>query len=197
MSRYRLRCSYATDSLSGYPRAWTELLSTGIENGEDEGSLVCTIVKSSDREHVVTLTMMVSGKEHSICAGILRAYRMIDTSEYPTTHSFICFAQDEDVPPYILQVVQDASDAGSRPIVEMIKRLLTSISKKTDSSPQQKLSEDESENGSVDEDDSESMYDGHYDDDDFDHFGLLPAHDARDVDMSTLQRSVDLHCNAT
>ncbi|GJE90635.1 hypothetical protein PsYK624_067790 [Phanerochaete sordida] len=146
-----------------------------IESGEDEGSIVCEIVKSLSGLHVLTLNMVVP-----------------DTSDYPTQHSFICFAQDETVPPPLLEVLQDASDFGSRSIRDMLSKLLTSISKRLVTkarplSPDPDLS-DGSDAADLDASDDGSVDEGHfYDDDDYNQYGLASVKTSVEFDMKALQ----------
>ncbi|EKM50995.1 uncharacterized protein PHACADRAFT_151428 [Phanerochaete carnosa HHB-10118-sp] len=140
-----------------------------IETGEDEGSILCEVVKSVGGQHVLTLNMVVP-----------------DTSEYPNDHSFICFAQDQNVPPPLLEVLQDASDLGSRSIQDMLSKILASLSKKLvpnvgSSSPEGDLTDgsDVADDDSVDE--------GHFEDDDFNQYGLAAIKAGSDFDASVLQ----------
>jgi ubiquitin-conjugating enzyme E2 Q len=103
-----------------------------------------------------------------------------DTSEYPDTHNFICFAQDEDIPQYILDAIQGVSDAGPRSILNMFVKLLTSISKRGDTS-------DESNDEAMDDHDDESV-DGVEFDDDFGDFGIIAAAPTDSINMDVLQR---------
>lgn len=146
-----------------------------VESGEDEGSILCEIVKAVSGQHILTVSMVVP-----------------DTSEYPSDHSFICFAQDPNVPPQLLEVLQDASDFGSRTIHDMLTRLLASLSKKLVPQARPLSPHDESTDGSdigdMAESDDDSVDEGHFEDDDFTQFGLESVKSDSQFDFNVLQR---------
>lgn len=115
-----------------------------------------------------------------------------DTSEYPSNHSWICFAQDESLSPDVLDIIQGAADAGSRTILDMVNKLLTSLAKKVLSTKMKtSITEDlyeDSDGGSTAEDD-ESVYNGHSDDEDFGgQFGITALNSNVDFDLSVMKR---------
>ncbi len=109
-----------------------------------------------------------------------------DTSEYPGSHNYFCFAQDEDVSPRILDVIETIPDEGPRSIEDILKKLLTLFAKKLATNGRQPESDDEDSYGEDDED--MDGYDAHYDDDDF---GMIPSDQNSDIKMSFLHRYVD------
>ncbi|KAI0795943.1 hypothetical protein C8Q75DRAFT_846922 [Abortiporus biennis] len=82
-----------------------------IEEGEDEGAVVCEIADATG--HLVTLTVTVS-----------------DTSEYPKDHSFFAYAQDEDPPADIEHVTETIADSLPCSIEEIMRKMLDTIAKK-------------------------------------------------------------------
>lgn len=171
----------------------TLLSRADLENGEDEGSIVCHIVNSIDDRHVVTLTLMVSGEWRSVCRQWRRnADDTIDTSEYPGSHNFLCFAQDESVPANVLEVIEGCADMGSKTISDMLTKLLTSLSKKMSVKRTHGLmtpsgaSDNESE-GEQNETDDESMYDSGSEND-YGQYGLTASRSVPDVSFSAMQR---------
>ncbi|KAJ3535766.1 hypothetical protein NM688_g6931 [Phlebia brevispora] len=112
-----------------------------------------------------------------------QGFRMKDTSEYPNSHYFICFAQDEEVPTYILNVIDTIADQGARPIDDILKTILTLLAKKVAANGKGVYDSDVE----VDEEDYEDLDvdmsdDEHYDE----HLGI--ANTGRD-NQSKLQSS--------
>lgn len=147
-------------------------------------------MKAIGGAHVLTLNMVVPGAFFSPVPQTLSSYP-IDTSEYPSSHSFICFAQDEDVPPPLLEVIQDASDFGSRSIQDMLNKIMLSMSKKMAAKGKAVLYDDEMSDGSdaayAGETDDESVDERHFDDDDFSQYGIASVNTSREIDTSSLQ----------
>ncbi|OBZ72871.1 Poly [ADP-ribose] polymerase 6 [Grifola frondosa] len=150
-----------------------------LDNGDDEGSFVCTIYHASG-ERLVSLNLMAS-----------------DTSEYPNDHTFFCFSQDDNVPPSISPIIESIHEEGSRTIKELFTRLLSQLAKRTALS--RRLQNHQSQDaGDVDADidenvDEESDIDDEYLDDDF---GIV-ALETSDIDKSVLQRDFNevVACN--
>ncbi|THH00560.1 hypothetical protein EW026_g1985 [Hermanssonia centrifuga] len=135
-----------------------------LRTGDDEGSILCDVTHAD--KHIVSLNLIVS-----------------DTSEYPGSHNYFCFAQDEDVSPRILDVIETIPDEGPRSIEDILKKLLTLFAKKLATNGRQPESDDEDSYGEDDED--MDGYDAHYDDDDF---GMIPSDQNSDIKMSFLHR---------
>ena len=83
----------------------------------------------------------------------------------------------------MLDVIQNAADAGARPILDMITRILNSIAKKEDLS-------DDSDNELMDEGDDGSFDGSHFDDYDYGDFGIPTAVSGDNVDSNALRRCV-------
>ncbi|OCH92005.1 hypothetical protein OBBRIDRAFT_791754 [Obba rivulosa] len=115
----------------------------GLQAGDDEGSFECSILRA-DESRLASLGFLVS-----------------DTSEYPTNHQYFCFSQEADVPPRVMDIIQGLHEDSSKPMDEMLKKLLTrlSIADKSSDSQDETDIEDEFET-----DDDMGMYVGESDD---------------------------------
>lgn len=123
-----------------------------------------------------------------------------DTSEYPGSHSWICFAQDENLSADVLDVVQSASDAGSRTILEMVNKLLAALARKVFAPKTQRIvatavsDGSESEPESIMEEDDDSTYNDHTDDEDFGGgFGTSGLNAGAAFDLAALKRYAATH----
>lgn len=115
---------------------------------------------------------------------------MIDTSEYPSDHSFFCSSQDE-LPAHILRVTESIHEDGALTIEQLLTRLLEKLAKKTAavrcSGVNRSTSEDEEEDEQ--DDDEDEVVDYELDDD----VGMFEAEAGRSrVDRTVLQRCVRL-----
>lgn len=116
-----------------------------------------------------------------------------DTSEYPNNHSWICFAQDENLSADILEVVQSAADAGPRSILDMTNKLLTALSKKVFANKAKFSTEEElydSDRGSSVEDDDDSVYNVHSDDEELSQFGIPTMSSGAEFDLAIIKQFV-------
>ena len=131
-----------------------------LKSGEEEGSILCTIIRAVDNEHVVSLNLTVPGQRGvylkrdeplTVCS--------TDTSDYPSNHYFICFAEDEDVPSYVLGVIETVADQGSRTIEDIVKKLMTLLAKDVASSTRQADASSEQDAEEYEDEDVDMYYD--------------------------------------
>lgn len=89
---------------------------------------------------------------------------LVDASEYPNSHTFFCFAQDDEqhLPAFVSQVTESVSDSGSMTINEVILQVLRSLGQdsiatkgKVPRSPEYSENEDEHDFGEDGEEESE------------------------------------------
>ncbi|TRM66799.1 hypothetical protein BD626DRAFT_483861 [Schizophyllum amplum] len=123
-----------------------------LRPGDDEGSIELSILEERGGKTVLNLNLLIS-----------------DTSDYPKAHSFFSYCPDGDPPDLFRDVLDNLSNASSRPIATTIERLLTQLANAASPS-----------NASDDEDDAE--------DDDED---SVVDYDAYDFEMPTASTSAD------
>lgn len=169
-----------------------------LKGGDEEGCIVCDVVQSSGQQLIVSLSLLVSGMSFNDGLRVQRSNDtviVIDTSDYPETHSYFCYSTgDEHVPPSLSEVIENVHEQRPRTIEDMIKWLLNAFANKLSSSNKRpRLDDSDEEMGASDDAESEQeidsdpeSFDEHYDDDD--DFGMITSSSPGDVDVSVLHR---------
>ncbi|KAL6306618.1 hypothetical protein BKA93DRAFT_773860 [Sparassis latifolia] len=135
-----------------------------VKAGEDEGAFECDVVRPNG-EPLVSLNCVVS-----------------DTSEYPESHTFFCFSQDENPPPHVLRAMEAVHEERSCTIEMLLKNLLSTLARKI--SVGHEHTEEGSDNDEMEEDyDAYDAYDEHSDDD----FGIIATNKIQ-MNVGCLQR---------
>ena len=109
-----------------------------------------------------------------------------DTSDYPGNHDFFCFALDEEVSSRVSDVMQTVPDLGSRPIEDILRKLLTSFAKHPVTNGKHSQTTDESDED--EDEDTDAFDEQHYDSDEDDLPGIHEARSQSDIKMAFLLR---------
>ncbi|KAF9060333.1 hypothetical protein BDP27DRAFT_1339817 [Rhodocollybia butyracea] len=116
------------------------LVLKNVRSGDDEGDFRASI-KSSSGEHVLNVNIMLS-----------------DTADYPKTHSFFSYSQDVNIAANIQAVVEGIASLSSRPIAEIMDKVLAKLARAMNTGSADSEPED-------DEDDEDEDYTAMSDDD--------------------------------
>ncbi|KAI0086019.1 hypothetical protein BDY19DRAFT_962578 [Irpex rosettiformis] len=167
------------DAMKRCTEGWTvEILRVeNLRHGEDEGSILCEILRAPGNAHLMSLSIIIS-----------------DTSDYPNNHSFFCCTTSQgEVAPCILDALQAVPEEGHCSIEALLQKLLASCARRLSKSTYGVASHDDGNSGDYDdyegsfqdEDSDSNMYD---DDDDDEYYGISPGTTKSGIDMSVLRR---------
>ncbi|XP_006456406.1 hypothetical protein AGABI2DRAFT_77738 [Agaricus bisporus var. bisporus H97] len=137
---------------------------------EDEGSLE-VVIENEAEEHVVSVNLLVS-----------------DTTDYPKSHSFLCYASsDEEIPARVQAVIEEFASEKSHIIRDTVLLLLARVSKALGlhSNHIESDNGEETEEAEDDEDEDFLMFS---DDDEIYNAGPFSTASANKCDMTLLQR---------
>ncbi|KAF8523448.1 hypothetical protein BU17DRAFT_43697 [Hysterangium stoloniferum] len=117
------RKSHKNGHLKGRKRYTADLKDLIAETPFHFHRLELHSVRAGDEEESVELIIQRDG------AQLITLHLLInDSSSYPHEHTFISFAQDPDIPPHILQVVENMATSTPKSLIETVKSLMASLS---------------------------------------------------------------------
>ena len=79
-----------------------------LRGGDEEGSIELTVLREG--QHLVFLNLLID-----------------DTASYPREHTFYSFAQDADIPPHVLEVVEKMPFASPKSLADTVTSFLAGI----------------------------------------------------------------------
>lgn len=97
--------------------------------GDDEGAVEVVIGKATG-ETVLAANLLISGKWYVSALGALFLIKdILDTSEYPRSHSLFCYSPDGDLSAKLQRIVDDLAEASPKPLGHTITDVVGSVAR--------------------------------------------------------------------
>ena len=103
-----------------------------FQRGDEDDTLTCRVTEANNQD-LVSLNFFISGElANDDERGKSSRIGYLDTSDYPSRHTFFCHASEECISSTVSRVVESLSEEPSRTIEDMLQRLLTVLARKLD-----------------------------------------------------------------